>query len=66
MSHSGSEMSLVDIFHRLAFLPKLNLIIHHCYAYVNALTLVHLSLFEFVSIDLTLVKFTLTNGTGVP
>ena len=42
------------------------MIIHHYYTYVNALTLVHLSVFEFASIDLTLVRLTLMNATGVP
>ena len=48
-----------------AFCLIFNLIIHHYYTYINAFTLVHLSAFEFASIDLTLVRFTLTNGTGV-
>ena len=43
-----------------------NLIIHHYYTYINAFTLVHLSMFEFALIDLTLVSFTLMKGTGVP
>ena len=50
--------------HRLAFLLNLNLIIHHYFIYVNAFTLVHLSVFKFASIDLTLVRFTLNKGTG--
>ena len=66
ISRSGSEMSLVYIVHRLAFSPKFNLIIHHYYTYVNAITLVHLSVFVFTSLYLTLVRFTLTKGTGVP
>ena len=32
----------------------------------NAFTLVHLSVFELVSIDLALVRFTLTKVAGVP
>ena len=66
ISRSGSEMLLVNIVHRLAFLLKFNLIIHHYFTYVNAFTLVHLSLLEFASIYLTLVRFTLKKGTGVP
>ena len=66
ISRSGSEMSLVNIVHRLAFSLNSNLIIHHYFTYVNAFTLVHLSVFEFASIYLTLVRFTLTKGTGVP
>ena len=66
ISRSGSETSLVNIVHRLAFLLKFNLIIHQFYAYINAFTLVHLSAFEFTSIDLSLVLFLLTKGTGVP
>ena len=49
-----------------AFLPNVNFLIHHYYAHINVFTLVHLSAFEFVSIDLTLVRFTQTKGTGVP
>ena len=52
ISHSGSETSLAIIVHRLAFLLKLNLIIHHYFTYINAFTLVHLSVFEFASIYL--------------
>ena len=59
-------MSLVNIVYRLAFLHKFNLIIHHCYTYINVFTLVHLSVFECVSIYLTLVRYTLMKGTGVP
>ena len=59
ISRSGSEMSLVNIVHRLAFLLNFDLIIH-------AFILVHLSLLEFASIDLTLVRFTLTKANGVP
>ena len=44
---------------------RFNLINHHYYAYVNVVTLVHLSVFEFGSMDLTLVRFTPTKGTGV-
>ena len=36
ISRSGSEMSLVNIVHRLAFLLKCYFIIHHYYTYVNA------------------------------
>ena len=56
---SGSDKSLVNIVHRLAFLLIFNLIIHHYYTYVNAFILVHLSVFEFASIDLALVRFAL-------
>ena len=63
---SGSETSLVNIVHRLAFLLKFNLIIHHYFTYINAFTLVNLSVFEFASIYLTLVRFTQKKGTGVP
>ena len=35
-------------------------------SYVNVITLVHLSVFAFASIDLALVRITLTKGTGVP
>ena len=59
-------MSHVNIVHRRAFCLKFNFIIHHNYTYVNASTLVHLSAFEFASIDLALVHFTLMKGTGVP
>ena len=59
-------MSLVNIVHRLAFLLKLNLIIYHYNTYINAFTLVRLSVFVSASIDLTLVRFTLTKGSGVP
>ena len=50
ISRSGSEMSLINIVHRSAFCLKVNLIIHHYYTYVNALTLVNLSAFELASI----------------
>ena len=63
---SVSEMSHVNIVHRLALLLKFNLIIHHYYTYANAFTMVHMSVFEFASIYLPLVRFTLTRGTGVP
>ena len=56
ISRSWSEMSLVNIVHLRAFCLKFNLIIHHYYAYVNALALVHLSAIKFASIDLTLVR----------
>ena len=59
-------MSHVNIVYELAFLLKFNLIIHHYYTNINVFILVHLSVFEFASIDLTLVRFTLTNGTRVP
>ena len=59
-------MSLVNIVHRFAFLLKVNLIIHHFYSYINAFILMQLSVFEFASIDLMLVRFTLKNDTGVP
>ena len=66
ISRSWSEMSLVNIVHRCVFCLKFNLIIHHYYTYVDAFTMVHLSVFEFALIDLTLVSFPLTKGTGVP
>ena len=59
-------MSLVDIVHGIASFPKFNLIIHHYYTYINAITYVHLSVFELASIDLALVRFTLKKGTGEP
>ena len=43
-------------FSPLAFWHKLNLIIHHYFTYVNAFTLVHLFVFEFASIYLSLVR----------
>ena len=46
-------MSLVNIVHRLAFLLRFNLIIHHYYAYINVFTLVHLSVFKIALVDLT-------------
>ena len=55
-------MSLV---YRLVLILKFNLIIHHYYTYVNVFILVHLSVLEFASINLTLARFTLTKGTGV-
>ena len=66
ISRSESEMSFVNTVHRRAFCLRLNLIIHHYYTYVDTFTLVHLSVFEFASIDLTLVRFTLMKSTGVP
>ena len=42
------------------------LITCHYYAYTNANILVHLSVFEFSSVGLKLVRFTLTKGAGVP
>ena len=59
-------MSLVNIVYRHAFLPKFNLIIHHYYTDINAFLVMHLSVFEFAPIDLTLVCLTLTKGTGMP
>ena len=59
-------MSLVIIVHGHAFLLKFNLICHHYFTYVNAFTLVHLSVFDFASLYLSLVRFTLKKGTGVP
>ena len=50
----------------LAHLFYFNLIILHYYAYVDDVILVHLYIFEFASIGLALVCFTLTKGTGVP
>ena len=66
ISRSVSEMSIVNIVRRRVFCLKLNLIFHHYYTYVHAITLVHLSSFEFASIYLALVRLTLTKGTGVP
>ena len=59
-------MSLVNTVHTLASSLRFNLIIHHYYTYINTFTLVHLSVFVFASIDLTLVSITLMKGTGVP
>ena len=59
-------MSLAKIVHRRAFCLKLNMIIHHYLAYVNAFTLMHLSALECASIILILVRFTLKKGTRVP
>ena len=53
-------MSIVNIVHRLAFLLKVNLISHHYNNYINVFILVHLSVFEYTSIGLTLVCFALT------
>ena len=61
----NDEMSLVNIVHLRVFFLKYNLIIHHYYTYLDAFTLVHLYAFEFASMDLTLVRFTLTKGTEV-
>ena len=59
-------MSLESIVHRPAFLLMHNLIIQHYYSYVNAFTLVHLSVFEFASIDLTLVRLIQKKDIEVP
>ena len=59
-------MLLVNKVHRRAFCIRFNLIIHQYYTYLIAFTLVYLTAFELASIDLTLVRFTLTKGTGVP
>ena len=59
-------MSLVKIVHRLAFLLEFYLIIHHYCTYVNAFILVHLSVFEFASIGLALVRFILREGAREP
>ena len=50
ISRSWSEMSLVNAVHRLAFLLNLSLITNHYFTYINAFTLVHLSVFEFALI----------------
>ena len=64
-------MGLMDILHIYIYMyiflyNYINLIIHHYFTYMNAFTLVHLLVFEFASIYLTLVRFTLKKGTGVP
>ena len=59
-------MSLVNIIYRHAFLLEFNFIIHHYCTYVNVFILVHLSVFEFASIGLASVRFTLKKDTGVP
>ena len=56
ISRSWSETSLVNVVPRHAFLLNSNLIIHHYYTYVNAFTFVQLSVFEFASIYLALVR----------
>ena len=56
ISRSWSETSLVNVVHRHAFLLNSNLTIHHYFTYVNAFTLVHLSVFEFASIYVALVR----------
>ena len=66
ISRSGCEMSLVNIVHRRDFCFRFDMIIHNYHTYANAFTLVHLSAFEFASIDLALARFTLTKDTGVP
>ena len=57
-------MSHVNIVHGFAFDLKLDysslLYLYKCF------TLVHLSVFDFASRDLALVRFTLKKGTGVP
>ena len=58
-------MSLVNIVHLRVFCLIFNVIIHNYYTYLDAFTLVHLSAFVFASMDLTLVRFTLTKGTEV-
>ena len=50
ISRSLFETSHVNVVHRLAFQLNFNLITYHHFTYVNALTLVHLSVFEFASI----------------
>ena len=59
-------MSLIEIIYRLTFLLDFNLIICHYFTYVNVFILVHLCVFEFVSVGLALVRFTLTKGAVVP
>ena len=56
ISRSWFETSHVNVVHRLAFQPNFNLITNNYFSYVNAITLVHLSVFEFASIYLTLVR----------
>ena len=63
---SGFKMSLVKIIYRLASLLEFNLIINHYCVYVNVFLLMHLTVLEFTSIGLALVRFTLKNGAGVP
>ena len=50
ISRSWFEMSHVNVVHRLAFQPIFNLITNHYFTYINAFTLVHLSVFELASI----------------
>ena len=67
ISRSWLETSHVNVVHRLALQPNFNLITNHYFNYINAFTLVHLSVFEFASIYIFNVSpFTLMKGTGVP
>ena len=50
ISRSWFEMSHINIVHGLAFQPNFNFITNHYFTYINAFTLVHLSVFEFASI----------------
>ena len=50
----------------LTYVCYINLITCHYYAYANVYILVPLSVFEFASVGLSLVRFTLTKGAGVP
>ena len=59
------KMSLKKRSRDLQF-SYLGLISHHYYAYVNVFMLLCFSVFEFSSVCLTLVRFTLTKNTGVP
>ena len=56
-------MSLIKIINSLEVLHIFSMIIHHCYTYVNVFILVHLSVFEFSSINLALVRFAQTKST---
>ena len=67
ISRLWTEMSLVNIVHRCAFFLNLTLLfITIMPIYINACTIVHLSAFQFASIDLALVCFTHMKATGVP
>ena len=44
------ETSHVNVVHRLAFQLNFNLITNHYFAYINAFTLLHLTVFELASI----------------
>ena len=50
ISRSWFETSHVNVVHRLAFKHNFNLSTNHYFTYINAFTLVHVSVFEFASI----------------